>query len=411
MNETGDVPASTAPLGRNREFRLLWIGQAVSMLGARVVAVATPLVVLRYFHSPALAGIAAFVAFLPGVTIQLPAGVWVDRWDRRRVMIAAESGRLIAFTSLAVAGLAGLFTPAHLLAVLLAEGVARTFFGLAEFSALPMVVARTHITTALSRNEIRTRVATLLGPGVAGVLFSIGSLLPFVFGALSALVACWSSYLLRGPLTATASANAHRGMRDDLAEGMRWMRRNPFFLWSAVIISGYGIVGMGFPLAATLQLQALGASPGYIGFALGALGFGGLIGAALAPRIIPRSSTSTVIIAVPWAIGASLLLATAMPTPLLFAFWLPPVSIAAVLMNVALGAARLHAIPEHLRARVAGVTGMICAPGPLGALLVGFTTALWSTRAAMLVLACGMLVVACAALACPDLGEVDRPPT
>lgn len=92
----GAEPASRqpVPLRRNRDFQLLWGGQAVSLLGSQTSKIAYPLLVLAMTGSPAKAGIAGFAAMLGYLLFPLPAGALADRHDRKRIMIgcAAERG-------------------------------------------------------------------------------------------------------------------------------------------------------------------------------------------------------------------------------------------------------------------------------------------------------------------------------
>jgi len=120
----------------NRDFRLLWIGQALSGLGAEVSSVAYPLLVLATTGSAAKAGLVALVAGAPFVLLQLPAGAYIDRWNRRAVMLAADLGRAVALGAVAF----GHLPFAGLLVVAAVEGSLFVLFRLAEGAALRQVV-------------------------------------------------------------------------------------------------------------------------------------------------------------------------------------------------------------------------------------------------------------------------------
>ena len=87
------------PLRRNRDFVLLLTGRLLSTLGSQVTAIAYPLLVLAVTHSPAKAGIVGFAGLLPHGLFGLPAGVAADRWNRKRLMIAADGVRALAIAS------------------------------------------------------------------------------------------------------------------------------------------------------------------------------------------------------------------------------------------------------------------------------------------------------------------------
>src|SRR5437588_12966354 len=120
--QTASPSRRLRPLWRNRDFILLWSGQVVSTVGTRVTGVAFPLLVLAQTHSPAKAGLVGFAQTLPYMIFYLPAGALVDRWDRKRVMLAADAGRAVALGSLAAAITAHALTFGQVGAVAFVEG-------------------------------------------------------------------------------------------------------------------------------------------------------------------------------------------------------------------------------------------------------------------------------------------------
>src|SRR5947209_9702906 len=88
---------------RSRDYLLLWGGQTVSLLGGVVSGFAFPLLVLSLTGSPAKAGLAGGLERLPYALLALPAGVLVDRWDRKRLMVACDAGRAVALAGIAIA--------------------------------------------------------------------------------------------------------------------------------------------------------------------------------------------------------------------------------------------------------------------------------------------------------------------
>ena len=128
------------PLRRNRDFQLLWGGQAVSLLGSQTSKIAYPLLVLALTGSPANAGVAGFAALLGNLLFPLPAGGLAGRHDRKRIMIACDAIRLVAVGSIAVAGWVAQITYVQVLVAGFAEGAATVFFSLAQRAALPMLV-------------------------------------------------------------------------------------------------------------------------------------------------------------------------------------------------------------------------------------------------------------------------------
>jgi len=110
------------PLRANRDFRLLWFGSVVSVLGSRASGIAYPLLVLALTGSPADAGLAGFAATIPYLLWQLPAGAVVDCWNPRAIIIACDAGRAVALASIVLALALDSITLAQIVAVSFIEG-------------------------------------------------------------------------------------------------------------------------------------------------------------------------------------------------------------------------------------------------------------------------------------------------
>jgi MFS family permease len=127
--------------------------------------------VLAETHSPAKAGIVGFAQTLPYIFFYLPAGALVDRWDRKRTMIVADAVRTLALASLAIALALEAFELAQVVAVAFVEGSMFVFFSLSESAALPQVVPKEQLPTAVAQNQARIQGADLVGQPLGGALF------------------------------------------------------------------------------------------------------------------------------------------------------------------------------------------------------------------------------------------------
>jgi MFS family permease len=163
------------PLPTNRDFRLLWLGSVVSVLGSRASAIAYPLLVLALTGSPADAGLAGFAATIPYLLWQLPAGALVDRWNRKLIMIACDAGRALALASIVLVLALDRISLPQIIAVSFIEGSLYVFHSLAEPAAVRKIVHPTHLPLALSQIEARERGAALLGQPLAAASCSISA--------------------------------------------------------------------------------------------------------------------------------------------------------------------------------------------------------------------------------------------
>ena len=188
------------PLWRNTDYLLLLAGQAVSVAGSGASTLALPLLVLWLTHSPVQAGLLGAVRLIPYALLALPAGAWVDRCNRKRLMITCDLGRAVLMGSIPlVVLLTGQLWLPQLYLVSLGEGALFVFFDVAETASTVTVVGTEQLPTAIALSTIVANSAQLLGPLVGGALYAVGRLLPLAVDALSYGVSLLSLTQMRAP--------------------------------------------------------------------------------------------------------------------------------------------------------------------------------------------------------------------
>ena len=404
--------ATPVPLWRNRDFTLLWSSQVISTVGTRVTSVAYPLLVLLLTGSPALAGVVGFAQTLPFLLLYLPGGAWVDRWDRRRTMVACEIGRTVALGSIAVTAVIGgvhAVTIAQLAAVAFVEGSLFVLFDLSEGAALPRLVPSGQLPTAVAWNQARTQGADLVGQPLGGVLFAIAPALPFAVDSVSYLVSGGAVAAIRTRLQGERAATVDR-LRSRIAEGVRFVRRSAFLRETVVIVGWINLVFNGSFLVVIVRAQRLGGSPGQIGLMLAAFGAGGILGALAAPAIQRRLSGRVVLVAIAWLwTGLGVVLAFA-PSLVWLAVLVFALNLFGAPYNVVIAARMYQLVPEQIFGRVRSV-GRIVAWGtiPIGTLLGGVLAERLGAAPALLVFGLAMIPVAIASTVSPGMRSIDDP--
>jgi MFS family permease len=354
------------PLRKNRDFRLLWLGEAASMLGTQLSDVAFPLLVLELTGSPFRAGLVATSGYVPVAFLSLPLGVLADRVDRKRAMIACDLIGALALSSIAMAAWFDRLTYAHILVVALVLGGATSFIRIAEEGAIARLVPRSQLTEAVSRNEARQYAAGLLGPALGGVAFAAFRALPFVIDAVSYICSLGAMARIRSHFQETR-VRTETTTRTDIAEGLRWLWQRPFLRDSLLLVAGSNFVPIYLLLIVTAR--DLGASSAVVGLVLALNSVGGLLGSAAAPRLRLRLPTRVVVVGFVW-FGAAVFLALAFTgDPWLLGAVIAVWTFFGPLWNAVVVGYRISATPDRLQGRVASVDWLLSmsliAVGPL----------------------------------------------
>ncbi|HCB05637.1 MAG TPA: MFS transporter [Nocardioides sp.] len=288
-------------LRSNHDFTVLWIGQTISELGTRVSMFVFPLVTYAITGSALLAGVAGGLDLLGVALALLPGGLLADRVHRGRLMRAAAGAGVLLYASLVVAGVFFELTVPHLFAVALLTGVCAGLFVPAEMSAVRAVVPTEQLPTALSQQQARQHVASLVGGPLGGALYAVARWVPFLFDAVTFAIAWVLLGRIRTDLSPAPQAGPKRRARADIAEGWRFIWARPFFRTLTVWGMCSNLVVNAIFTAATVRLIQGGFAPWSIGLVETAAGVCGVLGALVAPRIIERTATGRLTVLVAWS--------------------------------------------------------------------------------------------------------------
>ena len=358
-------------LSRNRDYVLLWSGQALSDIGGAISELAFPLLVLAVTHSPAQAGFVAALRALPATLFSLFAGVLVDRWDRKRVMLVCDTGRALSLASIPIAFALGHLTVWQLYITAFLEGTLMIVFTLAKTAAMAQVVTPVQLTTAVAQEEFVEGTTALFGPPLAGVLYTLGTMLPFITDAISYIISIVTMLLIGTPFQ-RERVSTSRKVWSEIAEGVLWVWHQPFILTMTLLMGAGAFVLSGNVLIVIILAQQQHASAVVIGliFALG--GIGSILGSLLAPHLEHRLTVGQSILLCRWYFVLSWPLYALAPLPLVLGAVEFGIGFVDPIEDVPYFSHRLKLIPDELRGRVLSACRLF--PGmlrPLGLALTG----------------------------------------
>jgi MFS family permease len=372
---------------RQRNFRLLWIGETVSGIGNALALVVVPLLAVTVLRASTFT-VAALTAaaYLPWLVIGLPAGAWVDRWPARPLMIACDVISALLYVSLPVAAWSGVLTTGQVVIVALLAGAANVFFTTAYQVCLPGLVTPAELVEGNARLQGGAAAAAIGGRGLAGLTAqAVGPAAALLVNAASFVVSALCLLRIRPPAPApqnpSTPPNPDQGrrtssIRAEVGQGICFVARDPYLraltLYAAVANLAY--TG-NLALVVVFLVRVVGLGSAAVGLLLAAGGIGGVLGALGAPRLTHAFGTARTLILASLGAGLSgLLIPLTGPGPRLACYVAGSALISGGISvtNVIAGSFRQEYCPPAMLGRAAAsmrflAYGMI----PLGALLAG----------------------------------------
>ena len=298
-----------------RDFRLLFLGQAVSVLGDRMVVVALAFAVIHLGGSASEVGLVLGAGWAPLVLTVLAGGVLADRTSRRAVMVTADLARILSQGTMGVLVITGAAEIWMLAALAGVTGAATGFFNPASTGLLAEVVPDEELQPANALRSTALSASEILGPAVAGALVAAvgaGWAIAVDAGTFAASAVCLG--MLRPP---AREAREPSSFLSDLREG--WVAfRSRRWVWTVVAYFAVGNMSWGAwsALGPTVAERDLGGAAVW-GTILASVGVGALAGSILATRARPRRPL-VLVASMEGLFGLPLLfLAAAAPAPVL----------------------------------------------------------------------------------------------
>jgi MFS family permease len=414
--------SSRLGLLRHPNFARLWTAATISLFGTQISQIAIPFIAAVLLQaSPGEVGLLTTIEFLPFLLFTLPAGVWVDRFPKRRLLVMGDLGRALMLVTIPIAYPLGLLTIWQLYIVGFVNGVMTVFFDVADQSYLPTILERDELVEGNSKLQVSQSSAQILGQpfgggiiallsaptailidaasyvGSAGLILSIRERRGRTRDASPAAdpVAAIATDAFAGP-SAEASAAAEReapadpvtpggGMRRQIVDGLRYILRHEYLGNIAATTATSNLFGnIGFAVFPVFAYRVLQLTPQAVGTMGGLAGVGVLLGALTAGRIQRRLGVGRTIVATAVLFGPiTVLIPIANPET---AFWLLSASLFlgglnGVVYNIAQVSLRQAITPEHFLGRMnATMRFLVWGTIPIGSVIGAILSELLSVQ-------------------------------
>jgi MFS family permease len=285
---------------RQRNFARLWFGGFISIMGDSVLNVALPFFVYQVSGSTLATAVMVAAELLPRLLFGSIAGVFIDRWDRKKVMVIASlSQSLVILPLFLVHSMETLWIVYVISFVQVSFAI---FFGPAENALLPLLVSEEKLIQANSLNAMNNNLARLIGPPLGGALLAVWGLTGVVlFDSLTFLVAGWLIFsitqsgkvALPSQTEAKPEGTSWARFREEWSEGIEIVRRDRIVtvLFITVVMLNFGGI-MIDPLGAAYIIDVVKAGAEMFGLLIAVQAVGGILGGLIAGRVGERMSAA-----------------------------------------------------------------------------------------------------------------------
>lgn len=287
----------------NGDFTKLFVGETISQTGSQVTQFTMPLVAIITLNATAFqVGVLNALKFVPVIVVAVFAGVWLDRRQRRPIMIMCALGNAVLIGLVPISSMTGFLSIGLLYVVITLSGSLTVIFDVGALSYVPSLVDRDQLSDGNSKLQASNYFAGVAGPGLAGLIVGlITAPITLSIDAVSYLFSAAGLMAIVKREPAPDKSADKPSIRRSLAEGFRAVYGTKLLRillgQSATLNVGFGAVSTIFTIYA---VRVLGFSPDKLGLALGSLAAGAFFGSLLAARVqrllgLPRTLTLAII--------------------------------------------------------------------------------------------------------------------
>ena len=296
---------------RSRNYRLFFFGQGASLMGTWMTQTATIWLVYHLTGSALMLGLVGFANQFPNFVLTPFAGVWVDRWDRRRTIVITQILAMLQSLALAFLAFTGRIDVWHIVVLAAFQGCINAFDMPARQSfVVTMVEQREDLSNAIALNSSMFSGARLIGPAIAGLIIAATNTgVCFLIDGVSYIAVIAGLLAMRLPAKPTAIAKPTETLWFSLKEGFAYAFSFQPIRSILLLIALVSLVGMPYmTLAPIFASEVLHGGPETLGFLMAASGLGALIAAVYLSSRPSALGLSKLIAIAPAMFGAALII-------------------------------------------------------------------------------------------------------
>ena len=383
INVNSDMTVAKLPTNYWRQLA----ATAVSNIGDGMVQAAAPLLTLSLTRDTRLIAGVSFAAMLPWLVLTLPAGVYIDRFERKHLMVVANIIRAILFGVIAVAAATQNLNIWVFMVILLGVGACEVIFDMSAQAFLPSIVPKELLEKANGRlYSVEMIFNSFLGLPLGAWLFVLAVGVPFGVNAASFAIAAALVASIRLPIVEVEDvvvAAPAKSFRKDLREGMQWLWANELVRTLAIMLGIINMAAMfGNAIFVKYAADELGVTGRGFGLLLSVMAVGSIIGGMVGDRIAKRLGVARSIIFSYAILGLGGIVYVVLPRVWAIMIAVAVFGVASMTWNIVTVSLRQRIVPTELFGRVNSVYRFIgTGSTAIGALAGGFIAYRYGLRA------------------------------
>lgn len=383
---------------KNKNFKLYWLSMCVSLIGTWMQNIAQPWLAYSLTQSPLLLSLVGIMQFLPMMLFSLFAGIIIDRYPIKRILLITQSASLLVTLYLAILVWSGQVQYWHILIAAGALGVVNTFDMPARQSFVAELVSKENLVNAIALNSSVFNIARILGPALAGVIMgTIGIAWCFYINSFSFAAVIISLFFIKPNAVVKVKIQGQKVMQS-IKEGLKYIKEDPLLLKTIIIVLIVATFAMNFnvlvPVFSTVVLHQQ--ETGF-GFLMSFMGIGSFLGAMFIAVQSKNKPGNLVLIYFPVILSVFLIFIAFTNSYLFTAFGLAASGFFFVSYASSANSTLLLHTKDEFRGRVMSIYTLVFGGStPIGNLYAGLITDKLGAAAGFF--ACGAIILALLAL-------------
>ncbi|MCG0276187.1 MAG: MFS transporter [Thermosediminibacteraceae bacterium] len=383
MERIKTLIATRFPALTHRNFRLFWTGQCISLVGTWMQNIGQAWLVLKITDSSFKLGLVNALQFTPVLLFSLFAGVFIDRFEKKKIIIFTQTSLMVMAFMLATLTATGLVRYWHIAIMATILGFINSLDMPARQSFVVDLVGKDHLMNGITLNSAVFNAARLVGPAVAGfIMGQFGIAVCFFLNALSFIAVLNGLFKIRVEPKSKNHINAAEPIIDKIKEGLNYIKKTPTVRITVSLVALVSIFTLNFNVTVpVLARKVFSLSEQGFGLMMSSLGVGALAGSLLLSATIHRPSP-VILIASAFCLSAAEIILSTLQSPWAAMLCLVFIGGMMVTFTASANSTIQFNVPDHLRGRVMSVYALVFAGmTPLGSLFTGYISSNLGGRA------------------------------